>query len=179
MFDRWNWVERSLVGKRERGLEFVKFIKRKWDLWIPLCKRKFNPFSLPTHLSASFLELLTACRMSNIHTLSQPNTQPLPDPWKKYPQRYSFPPTDTTSLGVQQRGQFYYVGIDGNRYLYSDPQAGVGTLCCLNCCPCFVPPLCSNEKHTQYVNAVKTFCVLVSFSQVDTLAHTCHVHMWV
>jgi len=68
---------------------------------------------------------------------------------------------------MDRRFQFYYIGIDGNKTLMTTEQPkGVGELCCISCCPCFVKPLCSEEKQHAYVNAMKSFCFVVSVVQM-------------
>jgi len=106
----------------------------------------------------------------NIRTLRDldgPNADPLPDPWKTYPKRYSSQVEGIEHVGLSQTGvQFQYIGLDGNKNTLNQTETpNIPRLCGLVCCPCFVPPFCSDTKKREYLNFVKTFCFVISVIQ--------------
>eukprot|EP01112_Ceratiomyxa_fruticulosa_P014006 TRINITY_DN3983_c0_g1_i2.p1 TRINITY_DN3983_c0_g1~~TRINITY_DN3983_c0_g1_i2.p1 ORF type:complete len:346 (-),score=57.34 TRINITY_DN3983_c0_g1_i2:88-1125(-) len=125
--------------------------------------------------------------MSNIRTLkdleSGPNKQPLPNPWQTHPNasRASSYATQqpTTSYSPNSYGgggdygnynqsmRYQYMGFDGYPHDMNVTQQPTMTqICCGNCCPCCVPPLCSPDKQKQWVNFVKSFCFFISIVQI-------------
>jgi len=115
--------------------------------------------------------------MSNVHTLSDVEAQkpssptsapfPVPSSWQK-PQNYRQVYDTENSRQQQPRSYFMYTGIDGTPQR-SPLGNSYGTICCTMCCPCFVPPLCSDDKRSQYANLAKTICGILSFVQLIML----------
>lgn len=76
-----------------------------------------------------------------------------------------------------------YIALDGNKETYQvNGTPPAGKMCCLVCCPCFVPPLCSvhfssdlqslnfqTEKQRQWRNFVKSFSFIISAIQIILL----------
>jgi len=60
-----------------------------------------------------------------------------------------------------------YMGIDGNPHMMSqeDMQSPL-RICGLSCCPCCVPPICSNEQQTQYKTLLKSVTFITSMIQI-------------
>lgn len=113
------------------------------------------------------------------------SVEPFPDPWARYPAQFD---PSRAPEGYEMRTspmvQFSYVGIDGKKKVrhqkcsvihellqtvQQTTTPSIWQMCCLGCCPCIVPPLCSPEKRQEYLGALKSFSWIITIIDVILL----------
>lgn len=115
--------------------------------------------------------------MSNIHSLdefSRPPARPMANPWRASEQGagrgYDYPRTGGMAMGGGGAGGA------GNQMQMRDPfwshnlpegePMGVGQMCCMQCCPCLIGPLCSPVRKADWKRFIQTFTFWISLLQI-------------